>query len=58
MVSKTEQIEFDDKLNLADRVLTEFSPWKKCCEFDSGSGVYILLYTIRKKMERSWLLDF
>lgn len=43
------EFEFDDKRNMADRVLTEFSPWKKCCEFDSQSGVYHLTVYYQKQ---------
>lgn len=43
------EIEFDDKPGLADRVLTEFSPWKKCCEFDSESGIYHLTIYYQKQ---------
>lgn len=52
------EIEFDDKLNLADRVLTEFSPWKKCCEFDSGSGVYHLTVYYQKEDGKELALRF
>ena len=43
------EIEFDDKSNIADRVLTEFSPWKKRCEFDAESGVYHLTVYYQKQ---------
>lgn len=43
------EIEFDDKPNIADRVLTEFSPWKKCCEFNSESGIYHLTIYYQKQ---------
>ena len=43
------EIEFDDKSNIADHVLTEFSPWKKCCEFNSESGVYHLTIYYQKQ---------
>lgn len=43
------EIEFDDKSNIADRVLTEFSPWKKFCEFDVESGVYHLTVYYQKQ---------
>lgn len=43
------ELEFSDKLNLADRILTEFSPWDKRCEFDSESGIYHLTIFYPKK---------
>lgn len=43
------ELEFDDKSNIADRVLTEFSPWRKCCEFDAESGVYHLTVYYQKQ---------
>ena len=36
------KLKFYDVRNLADRILTEFSPWKKRCEFDSDTGIYTL----------------
>lgn len=43
------EVEFEDRPNLADRILTEFSPWKKRCEFDSESGVYHLTVYYQKQ---------
>ena len=43
------EIEFEDKPKLADRILTEFSPWKKCCQFDSESGIYHLTIYYQKQ---------
>ena len=43
------RIQFDDKQNLADRVLTEFSPWEKRCIFDPETGVYELTIFYQKR---------
>ena len=43
------EIEFEDKPGLADRVLTEFSPWKKCCEFIPETGIYHLTVFYQKQ---------
>lgn len=43
------EIEFEDKPGLADRVLSEFSPWKKCCEFISEAGIYHLSIFYQKQ---------
>lgn len=50
------ELEFDDKLNIADRILTEFSPWKKCCEFNAESGVYHLTVYYQKQDGRELAL--
>lgn len=39
---KEVHLEFPDVNNIADRVLTQFSPWKKECEFDREKGIYHL----------------
>jgi hypothetical protein len=36
------EIEFYDVRNMADRLLTEFSPWKKKCIFEKSTGLYKL----------------
>ena len=43
------EIEFDDRPGLADRVLTEFSPWKKSCVFISEAGIYHLSIFYQKQ---------
>ncbi|MDO4324675.1 MAG: WYL domain-containing protein [bacterium] len=43
------EIAFEDRPKLADRILTEFSPWKKRCEFDSESGMYYLTIYYQKQ---------
>lgn len=43
------ELEFSDKLNLADQILTEFSPWDKRCEFDAERGIYHLTISYPKK---------
>lgn len=35
-------VEFYDVRNIADRILTEFSPWKKCCAYDVETKLYKL----------------
>lgn len=35
-------IEFYNVKNLTDRILTEFSPWKKDVQYDKNTGLYIL----------------
>lgn len=36
------EIEFYNAKNIADRILTEFSPWKKRCSYDTETGKYTL----------------
>ena len=43
------EIEFPNKPKLADRILTELSPWDKCCEFDSEKKVFHLTINYHKK---------
>ena len=43
------EIEFDDKPGLADSILTEFSPWKKSCEFIPEDGMYHLSIFYQKQ---------
>lgn len=43
------ELEFSDNLNLVDRILNEFSPWDKRCEFDAESGIYHLTISYPKK---------
>lgn len=35
-------VEFYDVRNIADRILTEFSPWKKHCTYDPETNLYTL----------------
>lgn len=42
-------VEFYDRKNLADRVLSEFSPWKKRCRYDRESGLYRLTVYYQKQ---------
>ena len=36
------ELEFYDVRNIADRILTEFSPWKKKCIYDSKTHLFRL----------------
>ena len=45
------EIEFFDSRNIADRILTEFSPWKKRCSFDTETGLYKLTVFYQKQDE-------
>lgn len=45
------QIEFYNVLNIADRILTEFSPWKKLCTLDRQTGLYRLTVFYHKEDE-------
>ncbi len=36
------EVEFYNVRNITDRILTEFSPWKKRCAYDKTSGLYKL----------------
>ena len=42
------EIEFSDVRNTADRILTEFSPWKKRCSYDSKTEKYRLTVFYQK----------
>lgn len=44
-------IQFYDVRNTADRILTEFSPWKKYCEYDRETKVYTLQLFYQKDEE-------
>lgn len=44
-------IQFYDVRNTADRILTEFSPWKKYCEYDRETKIYILHLFYQKDEE-------
>ena len=35
-------VQFYDIRNMVDRILTEFSPWKKNCSYDSQTNIYTL----------------
>lgn len=45
------EVEFYNVRNMADRILTEFSPWKKQCTFDSETEVYRLKVFYQKHDE-------
>lgn len=44
-------IQFYDVRNTADRILTEFSPWKKYCEYDRETKIYTLHLFYQKDEE-------
>lgn len=44
-------VEFYDVRNIADRVLTEFSPWEKLCSYDSEAELYTLTIFYQKQDE-------
>lgn len=44
-------VEFYDIHNTADRILTEFSPWKKHCTYDSKTNLYTLTIFYQKQDE-------
>lgn len=52
------EIEFDDRPGLADRVLTEFSPWKKAVYLFLKLEYIIYLSFIRNRMAKRWLFDY
>ena len=52
------QLEFPDVNNIADRVLTQFSPWKKYCEFDSETRIYHLTIYYQKADARDIVTRF
>ena len=45
------ELEFYDTRNIADRILTEFSPWKKKCIYDSKTHLFRLTIYYQKKDE-------
>lgn len=45
------EVEFYDVRNIADRILTEFSPWKKLCAYDAETGLYKLTIFYQKQDE-------
>lgn len=46
------EIEFSNERNTADRILTEFAPWKKKCMYDKTKGIYRLRIDYQKS---DWL---
>lgn len=44
-------IQFYDVRNIADRILTEFSPWKKSCTYDRETQIYTLQLFYQKDEE-------
>lgn len=49
-------LEFPDVNNIADRVLTQFSPWEKECEFDGDKGIYHLRISYPKRDEKDMVV--
>lgn len=49
---KSVEIEFYDIKDMSDRLLTEFSPWRKQCICDAGTGRYHLTIYYREKDEK------
>lgn len=45
------ELEFYDVKNIADRILTEFSPWKKKCIYDSKTHLFRLTIYYQKQDE-------
>ena len=50
------EIEFFDIKHMSDRLLTEFSPWKKTCRYDDETGKYHLTVYYRKKDEKELVI--
>ena len=44
-------VEFYDVRNIADRILTEFSPWKKLCSYNCTTELYTLTIFYQKQDE-------
>lgn len=44
-------VEFYDVRNIADRILTEFSPWKKLCSYDPETEIYTFTIFYQKQDE-------
>lgn len=44
-------VEFYDVRNIADRILTEFSPWKKLCSYNPETELYTLTIFYQKQDE-------
>lgn len=42
-------VEFYDVKNTADRILSEFSPWKKRCQYNRATGLYTLTIYYQKQ---------
>lgn len=45
------EVEFYNVHNMADRILTEFSPWRKRCSYDPETGLYKLTIFYQKTDE-------
>lgn len=45
------EVEFYDVRNMVDRILTEFSPWKKLCVYDAETKLYKLKIFYQKQDE-------
>lgn len=50
--TKSVEIEFYNVLNAVDRILMEFSPWKKLCTYDPETGLYRLTIYYQSADER------
>ena len=50
------EIAFFDVRNLADRVLTEFTPWKKRCVYEKSTGLYRLTLFYQKVDEKEMVI--
>ena len=53
---RTVKVEFDDRMNMVDRILTEFSPWKKECTLDRESGIYTLTIHYQQEEEKELVI--
>ena len=56
--TKSVEIEFFDKHNMADRILMEFSPWKKRCTYNSETKLYRLTIFYLKQDEIDLVVRF
>ena len=50
------EIQFSEKKNTADRILTELAPWKKKCTYDKNSGIYQLKIDYQKSDQLDLLI--
>ena len=46
------KVDFYDTKNIIDKILTEFSPWKKRCTLDAQTGLYTLTIFYEREDER------
>ena len=54
--TRTVEIEFYDIRNAADRILTEFAPWKKECRYDRKTELYTLKLYYQQPDEKEILI--